>query len=458
MASVGSGYHHGQLISKGAEDFFLTEGTNKQDFINFFSRLHSKYIDFASTYDERPFNGNATWGATNAVCMITSELDFIQGLYIRFQIGASSCSGEGFYCWAPNLAYSMIEHVEYKASTTQLDIQTNHWLNVYKSNFVPHDKQYALNELIGHWNPRYEQADIISTVAGTLSTIPGDVVQRFYGPQRPANAFAAMDLYAPLPFACIYDSGWAFPYIASSRTELQIRTQIRTLNQVTINVDATYDYVSNVVPWVGSPPTLETSVFVRGCSIDPDVRAMYADATIRMLHLNVQEQHFATNSTTVNTQPSFRGPIAVMFVLCQEDYSLNGAVGTRNYSNQWNEYIQKNPVPGGSLQSPITRVTFNTGSSSAPRYVLNRQMFNFMMNFESSPRCPPVHGYNAIWFCTEWDPTQPRGTFNWTRFRNSTVALNIPTVGPVNTAMIHIGVMGYTILKFVGGTVQNEYY
>jgi hypothetical protein len=455
MATLGDPYN--QLIQKGAEDFYLTEGPRKESFINWFARIYVKYIDFSETYYEQQFSGTSSWGTQNINLTLLAQYDILEGFYIHYSVGVATDTALGLQ-YAPDLGFAITEYVEVKASGVFVDQQSTRWFEVFKNCFVPDDKKRALNDLIGHENAIQVQAQAVDFVAATVTSDPQYTVTRRVGPQVPAYTQPARELYVPIPMMCLFDSGWAFSTIEASRSPITVNVRTRLLNQVLFRVTIpagppfllAWPYVDSAPP-DSVVPTLTTSLFLRTATLDPEVRDKYQNARRSTLHMYIAENSVTFNSPTVNLKLNFRNHCALLFPLVQETRAITGDPPDVPYPYNYNNFTNN-----ATSTNPITETRLITTDANNPRYRLPGRVTNSLIPFERLPTTPPT-GFNCIAFSQTWDSKQPRGTFNFSRFNNSSIEITAPAVGASNTATLYvIGVM-YTLATYLGGTFQREY-
>jgi len=451
MARI-SGDQGVQLTSKSAEDFFLTEGPlaeKTSQYMNLFTRVHMKYIDFAETYIEKQFNGSVNFGSTTTQVDLPEEHDYIETVAVRLQISVGEVANvapatDAACVFAPNLGYSIIEEFQLKASNVMIDLQRTNWFNVYKEFFVPQDKLFGLNKLIGEMTSQDIPLNTVATVLEIALMTNNHFIKLYTGPQIAALVQPAQDLIIPIPLCFGEHHTYALPYIHSSRTTYTAYVKFRSLANVYSTSGAGFTVTH-------TPEITSASILTRGCTIDPDLRHMFAQQTNKMIMWEIQEETQPFTTTTLDYKVSgIRGPVPMFFPLVREQEWLDGTNGT----NLWNNY-----TAFGTGFTPITSLEFRLGSSNTPRYTLTREMIAYLMPYEHL-RKTPNEGYNVLPFCLDWKPSELLlcGTINMNRFTNSSIFITVPLAAVGNICEFIVLAPKITVLKFVGGTVVKEYY
>jgi hypothetical protein len=243
-----------QLVAYGAQDIYLTG--NPQ--ITFFKVVYRRHTNFSMEAIEQTLNGTVNFGS-RVTATVSRNGDLVSRMYIQTDLTSGDDLGA-------NAGHALVSNVELEIGGQKIDKHTGLWMET--------------------WSELTLENKTFHTGAAATTRVAGTVFQNMAcaGGLSGAAIASTDTMYVPLQFWFCRNPGLALPLIALQYHEVKVILELAAETQ--IFSAANTNTINNFKLWADY------------IYLDTDERRRFAQVSHEYLIEQVQEQTFATDSTS----------------------------------------------------------------------------------------------------------------------------------------------------------------
>lgn len=337
--------------------------------------VYKPLMAVASEYQTQVTQTSVQWGS-ETIISIPLYGEFISDVVMAVEINPVSAPNAAFWndlsgTIAPNgtelIAYvnhpghQFMSDVLFEVNGNKLDQYSSNVMNFHYKFYVPPNKQYAWNKIVGQENPRDGYAFAAGSI-GSSQIMRGSGIRQVMsfvdGYQTPKPAQPKLYMLIPLLFWHCQDMRIAFP---SSCIPYGQRNYHITLPQFSnmVTLHHAYDQtLDNSIAYASSPPILKMQAILRNIFVNPTVH----DLLVKELGFNLIRTHqlqaqSVTSSAGRELLQNLRWPVETIYCALQPTANLTGPYRGETY----NMFGVATPV---TVQTPAMKNGYSWGAAA----------------------------------------------------------------------------------------------
>lgn len=208
-----------QLVAYGHQDRFLTAHRDDKfrNYVSFFKRSYSKYLQFAIDARDIPGTGTFNFGQ-KPVWRIQHDADLAGGMYLHYILPELTAPEGHKVSWVREVGMAMIDEAYIQIGSKDIDGRhTSDTMAIYRELSLESGQETQFRRMIG------------------------DVPQL----TTPASSTPEYEVYTELPFMNCMFYAYALPLIALQYTEVQIHVRLRKFEELINKTDFAISELGN---------------------------------------------------------------------------------------------------------------------------------------------------------------------------------------------------------------------
>lgn len=373
------------------------------------------------------FNQEACWAISRAG-------DYLQHVWLRVQVPSiTTDNGTDVVHWTRNLMHNLIRETWVSFNDLVAMRFDSYWLDFWSAFTVPASKRNGYDNMIGNIN------DLIDPIAA------GQVAGNANLPQTTLNL--------PLPYFFCRDSGVALPTAALPYNEMQIGVEFRNFTEVLNSYDdatgvtTAYSLTEHLAATSDSaaPAFSQVQMWANYAIVSNEERVKMGKCPRDIVIEQVQEvpRQSLTPATVSQPQIDIRLSHSVKALFfgvrnttrpsIQSNYTAASPTYTTGVGINYSPADAADPIQETSLIYENTTRLSRMGSD----------YFSLVAPYYHAPVIPSETGYHVYSYALDFADLDPKGSTNYGKLTNVSVALTIATVA-VTTAAGADGAAGNT--------------